>query len=329
MKKEKPITTVLGYVDQKMMNILSKDKGVSFSNYRNEFHKASNFNQLYEYPVHVDIELTNLCNYSCGFCVQGLKPKDEYYRKKKILEKEVVFDLMEHCRKIGVKSVQFNGQDEPTLYPDLIKVLKYASNLGFDDIFFNTNGSKLNKEYAADLIESGLTKLQISIDAFSKETYFKVRKKRNYEQIVKNILSLVESREKKKKQLPLIRVSFVVNEFNCHEVESFKEFWQDKVDFIGIQNLVNIHNTNVENRKELKGVRCNMPYFRMMVKADGSVKPCCTGFGDRLGGLGNIHEIKIQDIWNSKRLKNFQEIHRNYRWMDNKVCDLCVNSFES
>ena len=106
----------------------------------------------------------------------------------------MVFDLLEHCRKIGVKSVQFNGQDEPTLYPDLIKVLKYASNLGFDDIFFNTNGSKLDKEFAGDLIESGLTKLQISIDAFSKETYFKIRKKRNYEQIVKNILGLIESR---------------------------------------------------------------------------------------------------------------------------------------
>ena len=70
----------------------------------------------------------------------------------------------------------------------------YANNLGFDNIFFNTNGSKLNKEYAADLIESGLTKLQILIDAFTKETYFKVRNKRDYEQIVKNILGVIESR---------------------------------------------------------------------------------------------------------------------------------------
>ena len=45
-------------------NILTGEKcskfitRISFSNYRNEYHKASNFNQRYEFPVHVDIELT-------------------------------------------------------------------------------------------------------------------------------------------------------------------------------------------------------------------------------------------------------------------------------
>ena len=45
------------------------------------------------------------------------------------------------------------------------------------------------------LVDSGLTKIQISIDAFSQATYTKVRKQ-NYNKIVSNVINLVKIRDK-------------------------------------------------------------------------------------------------------------------------------------
>ena len=55
---EKKLTVTLGDIDQKMVNVLSEVNSKNYLKYRNEFNRASNFNQRYEFPVHVDIELT-------------------------------------------------------------------------------------------------------------------------------------------------------------------------------------------------------------------------------------------------------------------------------
>ena len=65
-----------------------------------------------------------------------------------------------------------------------------------------------------------------------------------------------------------------------------------------------------------------------MIKSDGSIKPCCTSFGDQLKGFGNIHDKELKSIWDSKSLIKFQEMHKNYKWHQNEVCKKCINSIE-
>jgi MoaA/NifB/PqqE/SkfB family radical SAM enzyme len=325
-KMKHKLTVTLGDIDQEMVKILPHGKAESYLQYRDEFNRASNFTERFNFPVHVDIELSNLCNYSCAFCVQGMTPKPEFYKKKKTLHKEKVLNILDQCSEIGVKSVQFNGQDEPTLYPHLIEIIQHASHKGFDDIYFNTNGSKLTPDMSQSLVDAGLTKIQISIDAFSQKTYSQVRKKETYEKVVSNILDLVNIRDNSVSNLPLIRVSFVINELNKHEAEDFKKFWLDNVDFVAMQNLIDIHNETAPLIESAETVRCNMPYFRVMIKADGGVKPCCTSYGDQLVEFGNMHDEELKTIWNSDQFRAFQELHKEYRWQENDVCRKCINS---
>ena len=91
----KKLTVTLGDIDQKMVNVLPEENSKNYLKYRNEFNRASNFIERYNHPVHVDIELSNLCNYSCNFCVQGMKPKPEFYKKKKQLEKKCLKKLLQ------------------------------------------------------------------------------------------------------------------------------------------------------------------------------------------------------------------------------------------
>ena len=69
---KRKLTVTLGDIDQKMIKILPHKKAESYLQYRDEFNRASNFTERFNFPVHVDIELSNLCKYSCAFCVQEM-----------------------------------------------------------------------------------------------------------------------------------------------------------------------------------------------------------------------------------------------------------------
>ena len=70
-------------------------------------------------------------------------------------------------------------------------------------------------------------------------------------------------------------------------------------------------------------IRCSMPYFRLSIKADGNVRPCCVGYGEKIL-VGNIYKQTISDIWNSKLFKDFQSMHKNYESSKNPACKECL-----
>ena len=57
----------------------------SYLKYRDQFEEASTFKKIQNYPIHLDIELDNVCNYACTFCPIG-QPDNElngYYKNLK------------------------------------------------------------------------------------------------------------------------------------------------------------------------------------------------------------------------------------------------------
>ena len=116
-----------------------------------------------------------------------------------------------------------------------IKLIKNTTNVV--DIRFNTNGSLLNEKKSLELIDSGLTRIMISLDAVKKETYEKVRIRGDYNKVINNIFRFIKLRDAKKKKLPIVRVTFVKTSSNFNEVQEFIKFWYNKADVIGTQNF--------------------------------------------------------------------------------------------
>jgi len=148
----------------------------------------------------------------------------------------------------------------------------------------------------------------------------------------KNTLRLIELREKMGLKLPLIRTSFVRQRDNLHETEDFKEFWQDKVDYIHIQEFVKPYDTAEDSRMEnqkpdiVKNFRCDQPWNRVMIRADGSIHPCCSFYTYDLH-MGNVNESSIHTIWNSNKFNELRKLHFEGRYNDNPACKKCINSF--
>ena len=324
-------TEVLGGIHKKTVDSLKTEKEKnSYSLYRKIFEDASSFKNLQEYPIHLDIELDNVCNYACTFCPIG-QPDNElngYYKNLKKLDEKKIYELLDEAKSIGVRSLQFNLVNEPLAHKNIFKVLEYATNLKFDDLFFISNVYLLNEKNAKSILNSGLKKISFSLDAFSAETYkerrLKNTKPANYEKVINNILNFLELKKKYKKKFPLTRVSFIIMENNKHEVEAFKKFWEDKVDAIHFQKLIDYSDSNIIVSSVTEN-QCNMPMFRLSIKSDGNVKPCCVGYGENIN-IGNVYEQSLYEIWNSDIMKNFQKLHINKEADKNETCKKCLKN---
>jgi len=75
------------------------------------------------------------------------------------------------------------------------------------------------------LLESGLNKILISLDAYTKETYDQIRKGGDFSLVMKNINYFLEERRRQGLLRPDVVAQFIVMDQNEHEIEAFKKYW--------------------------------------------------------------------------------------------------------
>ncbi|MDP1852653.1 MAG: radical SAM protein [Candidatus Omnitrophota bacterium] len=100
------------------------------------------------------IQVTRICNQKCRFCSNPSFDKTISLKKAK--------ELIDYYVKIGCDGVILSG-GEPTLYPDLIELIAYATNKNFP-VRIITNGQKTaDFKYINSLAEAGLNHINLSI----------------------------------------------------------------------------------------------------------------------------------------------------------------------
>ena len=325
--------------------IVAEVKGKAFLNYRNDWVTASNFEMLTEYPIHLVIELNHSCNLTCQMCTWSANV-NKNQGKSSWMDFDLYKSIIDEGVSNGLKSVALNAVNEPLIRPDLHKFVSYADQKGILDIIIHTNGMLLSPPTSAQLIDSGLTKLMVSLDAFTQETYDKIRTGGNLKQITENIHSFLEVRSRKQSRLPVLSVNFVKMKTNQHELDEFVNYWDEYVDYFAIQEYMNpfpddedlavLHIVDDDDRKEF---RCSHPWQRAKISANGSVYPCCSFYADdntnvvssgkSTGNdirIGLLEKNSIKEIWMSEDMKLLRQLHKDGRWHEHPVCRQCVRN---
>lgn len=118
------------------------------------------------------ISVTDRCNFRCTYCMPKEIFGDDYVflPKESLLTFEEISRLATLFTKIGVKKLRITG-GEPLLRNDLTKLLQKLCQIeGIEDIGLTTNGVLLGR-YAKELYDSGLRRLNISLDAMDPEIF--------------------------------------------------------------------------------------------------------------------------------------------------------------
>ena len=140
------------------------------------------------------ISVTDRCNFRCTYCM----PRSEYENfdflpKKDILSYEEMVTIVKILIPLGLKKVRITG-GEPLLRKDLAKLVSMIRGLSDEiDIAITTNGVLLSK-YAKELAEVGLSRVTVSLDAFS-DQLFKEMSDSNYSvsEVLQGVSSAVEA----------------------------------------------------------------------------------------------------------------------------------------
>ena len=309
--------------------------GERFLEYRKKYETYLTDNEhksLPSFPVSLILELVNRCNLECVMCWQGYRNDTE----KSAMDINVLKKLFSEFKEQKLDALLLSTS-ETLLHKNYPEILKMAEEAGVMDQFLFTNGTLLNEKNSKIILNSSLTRLFVSIDASSDETYDKVRIPVNktkintnrLEKIEQNVKDFIKLREESGKKIPLVRVSFVALEVNQHEIDEFVNKWENIVDSVEIQkegsiNFYNDFEKNTENtEKKLKVYNCNEPWGQITIHSDGTVGPCCNTIGRNIP-IGNIHKQTVKEIWDGAKMNGIRSEFKNNT--PNKTCQLCIEN---
>ena len=269
-------------------------------------------------PPNIRIETTNQCNANCVTC-----PRDEMTRKLGIMDMGLYEKIIHECTQTPIRTLHLHNFGEPLLDAHLFDRIKIAKKRGLTGIKIFSNGSLLTPEKAMKLIESGLDEIKISVDAHSKETFEKIRKKLKFDIVAGNIITLLRLRAEHRKKFPKVTLSFVRMENNIQEEKAFLEYWKKEVDEISIDK---VHNWGANFFPLHKNSRFYKPCLRIWntftILWNGDVALCCLDYNGRII-LGNLRKSSIKDIWRGKKLREIRRFHIHTDLKNIPICENC------
>ena len=314
---------------------LGKIIGQKFVNYRKTWDAANNFETVTDFPLFLHVDMNQVCNYRCPHCIIAYKDEVDAYYEGKYLNFEDFKKIVDEGSEHGCPSISPQGNNEPFLIKDLHKYINYAYKKGFIDIMLNNNASALTRRRSQEALGSGLTRMRFSLDAFTQETYSKVRVgSLPLKKVIKNIDEFLELKEKGNYKLPITGVSFVKMKQNEHELDDFINFWKNKVDMVSIQTFTP-PTQNLDKYKKFYATdqlmeseaitefKCVQPFQRVVI-SNQTIAPCCVNFNKDIT-IGKLGVDTIHEAWHSKKMNEIRNLHKEGKFYLDKTCKDCVN----
>ena len=304
--------------------ILKKAK--NFEEYREFWNEVQSAAFLTEFPLHLDIELTSICNLKCKMCWQANDPdKIEFGMMSEILFKKIIDEGVKN----GLCAIKLQSRGEAMMHPKIFEFSKYAKDQGVIDIHLTTNGTLfLKQDKIQDLFKSGIDKLIFSYDEGHEESIKEIYKnKKKIPNIINifNKISEIKNEKKMKKPLLVVQTFLSDNEKKEEKIKEINQLFKN-VDNINLNQLWN----SMPLEESLPGLKknyefhpCSYLWSRMLVFWNGNVVPCCRDYEDKFFKIGNANNDTIKDIWLSKEFMKLREMHLKGSRIQIPICHNC------
>ena len=284
-------------------------------------------------PFSVHIDPCSICNFKCHFCFQA----DRKAIKKKGLKlgkmdmslfRKIVEDLTAFPDRI--RKVKLGLHGEPTMHPRLPDMIRYLKSKDVTDVIeLFTNGALLSPDLNKAVVDAGLNRINISVEALTAEKYREVTGTNiDMNSFVSNIKDLYERRGECRIYMKIVNVNFT-----DEDKQLFFDTYGDICDEIYIENVVPQwaeinrleHSTTGMYGQKIKRYKHVCPFLFMYLhfNYDGTTSGCTLDWGKEVL-IGDITKERALDIWNGEKLKDLQMMHLDKRRHEVPFCNECL-----
>lgn len=261
------------------------------------------------FPPRVEIELSSACNLRCTYCPRQYLPPLGHYLDM-TLWKKLLVELTPHPGTL----LTLHRRGESLLHPHFAEIMRDVAGR-FAEVQLATNGTLLTEEKYAPLVQ-GLTFLSFSLD--TPERFNATRKGADYALVERHILAfLAYNRGRVRTQVSMVRTDDVTDE----PCQRFINLWQHKVDRVRVYEEHSRDGVfGAMRQRRSPRLSCTMPFYEILIYADGSVGRCNHDWdGPR---LGDVNTQSIADIWQGPQLESLRQQHQSLDITD-PVCQGC------
>jgi radical SAM protein with 4Fe4S-binding SPASM domain len=291
------------------------------------------------FPLSLSIEPTTSCNLRCPECPSGLR---SFSRPTGMLEenlyKKIIDEISSHT-----SYLIFYFQGEPYLHPKFLEMVRYAQSKKIYTAT-STNAHYLKDENARSTVESGLSRLIVSMDGVTQEVYEQYRVGGKLDKVLSGIENVLKWKKELKSKTPHVILQFLVTGFNEHQIADVKRLgkrlgvdevrlktaqvydYKNGSDVIPKDEKYSRYRIKADGTYELNaeaGNHCWRMWQGCVITWDGRVVPCCFD-KDATHVLGNMQEQSFEKIWKGKSYQNFRASLMKSR---NEI-DICTNCSE-
>lgn len=310
-------------------------------------------------PPLLQVEPTNQCNLGCTMCTRNdMKRKlgfmdpalwqtllDTWAGKKN--ERYLPHLAHPQRRPFGVVvrgHIKFFFLGEPLLHKDLAAMIHAARQQGCS-VSVQTNGTLLsNPAIRARLLDAAPSDIGISIDRLDARSYEAVRKGSTWENLLAGVQALHEERRQRGLEETVgIYTTTIIPENSPKNLARADQFLEPLRPFVDQTHEISLNLTQSPQFIDDNGVMktypreendqysqetfmCNEPFNGLNVLWDGTVTPCCIDVDGEVP-LGNVAtDGGIEVIWQSDRVRKFQQAHLEKKLADYPFCARCMNA---
>lgn len=288
-------------------------------------------------PTIFQIEPTTRCNLNCPLC-------STHHLKRGVIDLETnsFENLVTSNPQMRYATLHLMG--EPLLSRNLFQYIRLLKQREVFT-FFSTNGMLL-KEKAKNVVDSMVDKVSISLDAINQEDLKIYRRNAQLDLILDGIRTLVNERNRRKLDRPIVQVQTIMFRYNEEKEEEVKSFLLSLgVDRIKLKTVStesfgqkNSNGSDIpwerlipqrykRNQKEKLFFKdravCRL-LFQGFVLADGSVVPCCVDYDGKYA-FGNLKVSSWDEIWYSEKRR---EVLKEYFEEGLTICKNCTMCYE-
>ena len=301
--------------------------------------KVDNFSSILPAPKSVKIELTNKCNYRCGFCALRMREKQTNTNMDFDLYKRIVLEMAE----AGVEEIGVFYLGESFMAPELlIKAIRFAKQEAkIPYVFLTSNASIAYPDTVMRCMDAGLDSLKWSINACDDEQFKEVMgvKPALYKDGFDNIKEIKAIRDAGQYSCGLYASSI---KYDGEQQEKMEALLDEKVRpyvdehyWLPLYSMGSVatereaelgYKPTAGNQGRLGNLRQPLPCWSAFteghVRADGGLSLCCFDADGRFV-VGDLTKESFMDAWNSLKFQEVREAHLK-KDLTGTVCQECV-----